>query len=301
MKKVSVKKLLVLLLTMVTSLALWTIPAQAAKVTRMYNYLSSNKTLLQDITRDGKKDKIRFKFTKDEYGDSIIKAQIYVNGKKAAVFTYDEYENYALTINYVYLSKNREFLQIYGNGDNDLIVKNALYSYNSKTGKLTKVLDLAKYRMMAGDVTDVTGSQITVEYTGQPMETGGLLCDFTYVYRNGKFKLKSNTVPVKSRLSVFSYNDDGYGKYFVNNQFLVANKRSFYTSTSMKKKAFTVRRGDVVTLKKIKMTSSKVYLQFQYGNKKGWQRVFRNSVYDFTRDDWENTGWFYGVAKRLAG
>lgn len=297
MKTMSMKRILFIMFCMILSLTVCSVQAKAGKVTRISTYLNNNKTLHRDITGDGKADAIRFKFTKDEYG-SILKMQIYVNGKKAAAYTYDAYYSYGMTVNYVYLSKSRVFLQIYGNGDNDYIVNNALYSY--KSGKLKKVLDLSKYRMQAGDVVSASKSQIKVAYTGQPMETGRLYCELGYTYKSGRFKLKSNTTSVHSTLGS-SWDHDEYEMYFINNQFVVANKRTFYTSSSMKKKAFTAYRGDVLTLKKIKVTSNKVYLQFKKGNKTGWQRVFRNNVYDFAWDNWQDSGWFYGVANRLAG
>ncbi|HCT93165.1 MAG TPA: hypothetical protein DF613_17535 [Lachnospiraceae bacterium] len=153
----------------------------------------------------------------------------------------------------------------------------------------------------AGDVVKATGKSIQVVNSLQPMETGWINWKYTYTYKNGKFKLKSSTAAAKSSLGNHAYDEDGYRALFKKNKYVVANTRSFYTGTDLKKVAFTAERNDKLTLKKIKISGDKVYLQFQKGKKTGWQQVDNSGVYDFRSSDPGSTGWFYGVYKRLVG
>lgn len=306
MSKISGKRLLMSMLSMIFIFTVWTVPVQAAKITQVGRYIEKTTTIRQDITRDGKKDKIQFKITKDENGSFVEKVRIYVNGKKVLTMNSgSDLYYYGLTVNYIYMSKNREFLQIYGNADNDYCVANGIYSYDSGTKKLRKLVDLSSSMMMAGDVVSATKSQIKVKYTGQPQETGWLTCNFTYAYKNGGFQLKSNITSVKTQLGDYTpANDDGYSKYFRNNKFVAANPRSFYTNTGMTTVSFTAKQGDVLKLKRIKVMGKNVYLQFQKGDKTGWQKVFGEDVYDYSLNNSKKvaeSGWFYGVLNRLAG
>lgn len=290
---------------MLLMLVMWAIPVQAGHVTVLSSYLTKSRTFYQDITRDGQVDAIRLQLTTDSYGESVEKIKIYVNGKNAGTINYEKYSNCGIKVNYIYMSKNREFLQISEASGNDYVGTNALYSYQASTGKMKKVITFPKGSMNFREVVSASSSQIKVFVTGQPMETGWIRGEMTYVYKNGKFQLKSKTVSVKSAFCGSGVTGpDQYGVYLNKNQFVVANKRTFYTSSSMKTKAFTAKRGDVLTLKKMKISGKKVYLQFQKGSKTGWQRVFRNNVYDYSCSDWDDvakTGWFYGIHQRLAG
>lgn len=295
-----------MMLPMILMLLFWRIPAQAGYVTEIAPYLIKSKTFYQDITRDGKPDKIRLKVITDEaYGESVEKVKVYVNGKNAGTIQYEAYSNCGIKVYYIYMSQNREFLQICEASGNDYVGTNELYSYQASTGKLKKVCTFPREAMNIRNVVSASSSRIQVLVTGQPTETGWIQGELTYVYKNGKFQLKSNVLPVKS---LFYKNgdisSDQYAAYLNRNQYVVANKRAFYTTTGMKKKAFTAKRGDVLTLKKMKISGKKVYLQFQKGSKTGWQRVFRNNVYDYSISDWDEiakTGWFYGIYQRLAG
>ena len=57
----------------------------------------------------------------------------------------------------------------------------------------------------------------------------------------------------------------------------------------------------MLTLKKIRTRDKDIFLQFQKGNKKGWQKVMNTDVYDYDSADYASSGWFFGVYHRLAG
>ena len=151
--------------------------------------------------------------------------------------------------------------------------------------------------MNAQNATSASGSQIKVFYTAQPCETGWIECTYTFVFKNGKFKLKSNTASVKSLFTRHVVNDK-YGKYLAKNQFVADKTLKFYKNSNLKKFAFTAKKGDVVTLKKIKIAGEKTYLQFKKGSKSGWVKVFND--YTSVYPDNEH-GWFGGILYRLAG
>jgi len=300
------KKLLFTTLSMLFAFMIFYIPSEAAEVKTVGNYMQKDVTYKRDITGDNKKDTIKFDLVKPSKNSyEVYKLNVYVNGKKALTIN-PAHEYPSFSVKYIKMSKTKKFLQIYATGDNDYPILNGIYKYNNKTKKLVRVLNLNKYPLEAHGVTSATSSQIKVKFMGQPAETGWIECKFTFTYKNGSFKLKSNTTTVKSLFakSGYSYDPDGYGKYFKENKFKTSKKLKFYTTTSLKKVSFTAKKGTVLKLKKIKMVNSKVYLQFQYGNKTGWRKVFNDNVYDFTLDDWEDvpkSGWFYGVYNRLAG
>lgn len=296
--KLKWKKLFTVMFFLVMALSVQSVSAQAASVKKVCRNVSRNRTFYQDLTGDGKKDQVTLKLYMDRYGYLVEKANVYVNGKKA--LTISDIGGYNATIQYVYQAKSREFLQIYFTSDNDYVVKNCLYQYNKKTGKLVRVLNLSGSKGKPGDIVKVTSKSVRAEFSCQPAETGWINWVYEYTWKNGKFVLKSNIADVKSSLSFYDPGD-GYTKYFKKNQFVTANKIKFYTSTSLGKTAFTANRGDVLTLKKIKVSGNNVYLQFKKGSKTGWQKVYRTNAYDYSGSNPGKTGWFYGVFNRLAG
>ena len=299
MKHYSIKKIFITFLTVICLFSLWAVPVQASGVTRLFNYADTSRTFKKDITGDGKADTIKLKLVKED--DWFLdKVNVFINGKKAASINAEN--SYAISVNYIVLSKKNVFLQIYGFAENDYVVNNNIYKYNKKTKKLENVLNFSKVAggtsMRAQGVTSASGSQIKVAYSGQPCETGWLDCTYTFVYKNGKFKLKSNTTAVKS---IFTKHvvDDAYGKYLAKNQFVAIRTLKFYKTSSLKKVSFTAKKGDVLTLKKMKIAGGKTYLQFKKGNKIGWIKVFNDYMQVYP--DFENSGWFGGIYYRLAG
>ena len=113
----------------------------------------------------------------------------------------------------------------------------------------------------------------------------------------GKLMLVSRTVKATSLLPDVGPADK-YTKLAKKNQFKVKKKKlTFYKSATSSKKAFTVKKGKKVTLKKIYiMKSWQCALQFKYGSKTGW---LKNTLDDWLGAPLYNT--FYGVVNHLAG
>ena len=265
-------------------------PVKAAgTVDEICGYTSKNISFSADLTGDGKDDTVKIKLRTMSDGYSVDKLAVYVNGTKV-LNLWDKYYYY-ITVNYIHMSKTKNFLQLSGHGDNDGRMFNYIYRYDTKTKKLVKALDLKDGNLMTGgEVITVSGNQISVRHSYQPSETGWVRWKFNYVYKNGTFKLVSDTSKVLSSLGSDEIND-GYGKYFRKNKFKAARTIRFYTSRTKKKLAFTAKKGDVLTLRNIKITGGKMYMQFKKGSKTGWREV----------DKYYTRPLFYGVSRRLAG
>lgn len=273
-----IRKLIRAFLCLTVLFAMHSLSVQAAQSGKISTWRQvKNLTFSKDVTGDGKRDTVKVKMTRSKGTSGFT---ISVNGKQAlsklALYFND------LTVQYLYMAKNKEFIQIIANGDSSTNVLNEIYRYDKKTRKLVRVLELPSekksFACYDGRVVSVSGSEIKVQQSYQPPETGWIDWKFTYTYKNGKFKLKSNTAAVKS-----SY-------LAKKNSFRVANSVSFYTSTNLKKKAFTAKRNDVLTLTKIKVSGGKAYLQFKKNGKTGWQKVGNYSNYFY-----QNRHWFYGI------
>lgn len=261
-----------------------TVSVQAATVKKVSVYASKKVTFKEDVTGDGKTDTIVITPVKGNYGMPIGTIKVAVNGKRVLKL---KTTGYGFTTNYIQLSKNKKFLQIYTHGDSGYLPMNFVYRFDKKGTKLTKVLDLKKGVADAKGVISASGNTIKVAYHIQPRETGWLSWNYSYKYTGGKFKRTSSIASVKSTLTYD--NGDGYAALFRQNKFKACKTITFYKNTNLSAVSFTAEKDDILKLKKIKTTDKSVYIQFQKGNKTGWQKV------DQGQD------WFYGVLKRLAG
>ena len=273
------------MLCMMLLCSFWTMSAQAGSVKKVCSYIQKKTVIKRDITGDGKTDRIAIIPKKDKY-NYVTRVQVYINGKKALDQGTDCMA-YGLTVNYIYMTKSRVFLQIYTHGDSGYTGYNGIFRSNKKGTKLTCVLDLDEFPIDGGKAVSATSKEIKIQFSEQPSETGWVHWNFTYKYTGSKFKLKSNTASVKSSLSYD--NGDGYASYFKQSKFKAQQPLTFYKKTDLKKVSFTAKTGDVLKLKKVKIINTNMYLQFQKGIKTGWQIVRKNF------------NWFYGVTSRLAG
>ena len=263
---------------------------QAASTKYLLKDQKKSTSVYADLTGDGKSEKIGFFIKKDECGNNTG-LKVTVNGKTSFVktkFHYYEYE-----VKYIYQSKNRQFIQVIAWGDSGMRDINAIYKYDKKQKKLVCVLDVSESGVGAGTLVDkVTSTSIRIPNVCMPSLVGRVQWYYTYKYVNGKFKLVSSTPSVKSIFGRKGAYDpgDGYNKYFRKNQFIANKNLTFYTNTDMKKPAFSVKPGAVVTLSKVKITKNGMYMSFRYKSKTGWMNARRDSAFSFK-----------GVSSRMAG
>lgn len=262
--------------------------AQAASLGKEIQLDKGEKTISCDVTGNGKKDTVKLRAASRD-GYFLDKAYVYVNGKKSLTLNVKGCNG--VSFRHISCTKKKNYLQIEARADGGYMFLNKIYKYSG--GKLIKAADLGRADNMSATVTKVTASSIQVLFSVQPAETGRLEWTFTYKPNGNKLKTKSKTVSVKSTLGQGTdWQKDGYFKYFKKNQFVTLTGRKYYTSSNLKKTAFTAKKGDVVTLKKVKISGKKMYLCFKKGKKSGWIRI---------KDKYSTSGWYYGVNNRLAG
>lgn len=245
-----------------------------------------------DMDHDGKSDSIRVHTVKDS--DEYVKSlTITMNGK--TVYTPNVTDLYYVNfhVNYVKMSKNREFIQLLGIGLSDYAEFNRILVYDKQTQKFRCINDFTKLNYESLEIVSASKNKITLRHRKTFPETSWVTWTLPYKYKKGKFVLASSTSKtVKSMMTNAVQNK--YTKYYKKGQFVTAKKVTFYKKVNRKKVAFRVPKGKVVTLKKLRLSKSKIYLQFKYGKKYGYLRVNRAN-YNFDKPI------FQDVNSRLAG
>lgn len=241
-----------------------------------------------DMNGDGKADSIVIRSTTDKTTGYIGQFTISMNGKTLSGIALNDVNCYYFHVKYAKMSKNREFLQVIGFGENDYITYNEIFAYNKKSNQFYSVNDLSS--SYANEIISANKGGIVIRHSDQPAETGWISWTLPYKYSKGKFvPTTTSTKTVKSEIS--NNGKDKYSKYFAKNKFVAAKKLTFYNG---KKVAFTVKKGKVVTLTKLSLSKDVIYLQFKYGKKTGYIHV-NDTKYDFEKP------LFMSVNQRLAG
>lgn len=226
-----------------------------------------------DINGDGKKEKVRIKTTANEY--AIESIRIDVNGKKVFETEGDYYPLYVVTVDCITLKSGKKYVSILASTDNDDPVIANIYKYDKSTKRLKKVLDLNTENVKSFsekidcgvfhkyiNKLSVSGEKIKVEYEGQAVSTGYVKWDISYKLKNGKFVKANSSSAIKE-----------------NRKFTAKKKITFYNDKRKSKIAFTVKSGDVVSLKKISVYKGKYYLQYSYKGKKGWIYAGKSEIF----------------------
>lgn len=243
-------------------------PAEAAKAVKPIT-LKNEKTISKyDVTGDGKKDKVKITCSKssENWADFGDEWKIMVNGKCVRrISSYccrPDVQLYRVSTKRVYLAIEEQTPY------NDDINGYALFQM--KKGKLQKICDF--YHPIAKSITDshyyvniskMTSKSMTVECSDQLYATGRIVWHMNYVYKNGKWKKTGNVYRV-------FYDPDK--EWIDHSSGWTANRKlNVYTTTSLKKKAFTVKKGEVVKIKKLCIKNGNTYIQLtNKRGKKGW-------------------------------
>lgn len=241
-----------------------------------------------DMNGDNKLDSIVIRPTNNKQSDTdyLNHFTVSMNGKTVLRASLKDLYCYTLTVKYAKMSKSREFLQVIGYGESDYVVYNKIFAYNKKTKKFRVVNNLTN--SYATSIVSANKKGIVMKHITQPLETGLISWTFPYKYSKEKFVATTkSTKTVKSMIA--NYNKDKYSKYFAKNKFIAAKKITFYNG---KKVAFTVKKGNVVTLTKLAISKNRIQLQFKYGKKTGYIGVNKQG-YNFDKP------LFMGVNARL--
>ncbi|SDB21883.1 hypothetical protein [Eubacterium oxidoreducens] len=297
--KTSIKKCIAIAAACAIGITMFPAGAQAAThVKKVGRVDSGSMAFKEDVTHDGKKDKITIY---PSVSDEIInKFLVQVNGKTALTVKNLE-ESFSIYVRYIKTSKSREFIQLYTTGASDYVEYNCIYRYDNSTGKFKKVVNLQNVFNGILKVTDVTTAKkdkITVAAYAQPQTTAGLNLTLTYKYKKGKMKLVSKTsTSVESAVGDFSV-EDGYASYFKQSKYVCSKDLTFKTKAGGSTVAFKATKDSVVKIKKVKYKNKKLYGQFSMNGKKGWILLYTEKMPYYYE---EGEGYFYGVLYRMAG
>lgn len=212
-----------------------------------------------------------------------------VNGKTALKLDLTKECAYGFHMNIVESDAQNKCIQIYASSDNDMITFNCLYKYDVVSGQFLELLNLFQgVHRNSVNVKRATETGFVVNNRYQPMETGWIYWDYTYVWENGNIALKSTTGPVT---------------YCIKKKFTTDRTIKFYKKPGGKKVSFTLKKGKKVKMKQVKMTKKKMYVQFQYGKKKGWIFVGRkySQVYKHDKNYKLKQEYFKNVNQYLVG
>lgn len=252
--------------------------------------LSSDKKSLftVDLDGDGKEEKLSLKTKADEGSGCLTQASLTVDGK--AALTFKETQALSMTVDYVQLSAEDMYLRVLLTGANDFRELDCFYRYDADKKRMVKQAELMDSgRSGIALIESVRGMEIRVRYEMQFTEIGTVTWNSVYTPKSGKLKPKSTSASAKC-VDHTSPGFDDYGKLFAKNQLKANTSVKLYADTSLKKAAFTAKKGDVLTLKKIRFAKGHFYAQLAKGDKKGWLVLEKT-----------DTPPFYGVMERLAG
>lgn len=249
-----------------------------------------------DLDGDGREEKLELKISYDADEMFFSNVSFLVDGKEA--LSYEGMNITKITADYLAMDDANIFLRIVANSDNDFVVMDRFYVYDARDHKLVEEVKLLdeQYPLTNSwaEVKNVTDAKIAVTYRMQFDEIGQVRWTSSYVLKEGKLQLKSNTMKVKSTLGKTMMNEDAYGSLFQENKFQAMKKIRFYKNTDLKNLSYTAKPKDILKLTKLKYVQDRFYVQFSNGTKTGWMKL--------GQDDVENpSGYFYGVTARLAG
>ena len=204
-----------------------------------------------------------------------------MDGKE--VLSYDDLDINQVTADYIALDESNIFLRIVTNSDNDYVITDRFYVYDRSRQKLSEVAKLLEEQYHItnswAEVKSVTDSKILINYQMQFDEIGKVKWTSAYVLKEGKLRLKSNTMHAKSTLAgTMTINEDPYGSLFQKNQFQAMRKIRFYKNTDLKQLSYTANPKDILKLTKLKYVQDYFYVQFSKGNKTGWMKMGQAGV-----------------------
>lgn len=215
-----------------------------------------------DITGDQKKDTLLVRQI-GHNGYAYDNLEIYVNGKKQPLSTHLNYF-FDAKIKLYTLENGKPFLYIDAAGDNGDGHVCALFQYRS--GSLKEVVDFSDFfgeygGHKTGEVVSVNKNSMKIRFYIMSFTTGPTQIDFDYVYTDGTLKPKSTIGTHHSmRMLVNGTNRRG----------MAAKTIPVYRSAGGSSKAYTLRKGNVVTILRCKYEDGKMYIEVSYNGKKGW-------------------------------
>ena len=206
--------------------------------------VGNTKTYKQyDVTGDDKADTLKVKVGKK----SVV---LYVNGKKAYTQKASVFEDVMVSL--YKMDGKTPMLALNSDWYSQIFSKLLQY----KSGKFVQQINMSNARGFAwGRDLKITPNKITVNYMEEHC-IGNSTFAYTYTKKNGKWNCSKYGKYVPE-----SYNGSG-----------ISAIKSFpvYKNVDLKTKAFTVKNGANVQIKKCRVYKGKFYIQIAYKGKKGW-------------------------------
>lgn len=215
-----------------------------------------------DVTGDQKKDTLLIR-QKGFGGYAYTGLEIYINGKKQPLSTHLSYF-FDTDIKLYTLENGKPFLYINAAGDNGDGHVCALFQY--KSGKLREVVDFSDFfgeygGHKTGEVVSVNKNSMKIRFYIMSFTTGPTQIDFDYVYTDGTLKPKS-TIGTHHSMYLLVNGTNRKG---------IAGKTiPVYRLAGGSSKAYTLHKGNVVTILRCKYENRRMYIEVSYYGKKGW-------------------------------
>lgn len=218
--------------------------------------LNPDETYQYDVTEDGVTDQVKVKIVDNKDKDDSATITIFVNEQVA--FEQKREAGPYWNVNLIRLENGKVFFDIYSTILSDDACIHQLYS--CEDGKLKSVYDFQKYYARYGDyylvnVEEVSGNAIKASVMAQFFTTGSIRFDMTLRYEDGKFRTTSDTFALK------------YEKGYRKNKWTANRKIKVYRTAGSKRRAYTLKKGNVIKLSKVVYKDHKVY--FKIRNSKG--------------------------------
>lgn len=213
--------------------------------------LNPDKTYQYDVTEDGVEDQVQVKIVNNKDRDDSATIKIFVNEQIA--FEQKRPAGPYWNVSLIRLENGKVFFDIYSVILSDDDCMHQLYT--CQDGKLKSVYDFQKYYNRYADyylvnVVSVSGNTIKTSVMAQFFTTGRITFAMTLRYEDGEFRTTSDSFALK-----------GDRKWTVNRKIKV------YRTSGSKRRAYTLRKGNVVKLSKVVYKDHKVY--FKVRNSRG--------------------------------
>ncbi len=236
-----------------------------------------------DVTGDRKADTFQLKYIEGGVsdGESCHRGvKVYVGGKKVA--SIKGKEGYFTLYAKLYTLKNgKVFLYLYGEAFNMYCDFAGLYQY--KSGTFKKVADLygllSKYGISyGGTVYKVSGNSLTVRFNLDSYSTGFSCIEYVYTWKSGKL--------TQASYGTYKYAYTITSSGTKNTTRLRVNKRlTAYKSAGSSKKAFTLKKGNYVTISRCQIVKGNMYIRVKYNSKYGWVKALTKYPVTYTTDN----------------
>ena len=232
-------------------------------------YLQPGRTYSYDLDKDGKNEKI--KYTKQSVNEDVEIVKVFINGKMSL----NKRLNGSASLNLCNLNKKDKYIEFILNaiGPSDIIEYMGIYRYNKqKVSQLFQVKGDTLYGKMSlyryKDFVLGTGNTFYIN-----ADTPIWIRDLGSYYCKMPFLIKGNKI-VANKVSAYDIFSPSTTNYKKRMKFELKKLVTVYkTSSKVKGKAFTLKKGDKITIDKIKpvkKSPATAYVRINKGKKKGW-------------------------------